>query len=91
VEAYEEFKKVLGRVELLNMPEPPPRMISGDPVAWLLGTTAVRPLIHEHVLEALKGRVEDPIGVIEGLVREGLLLKTEYGEVAFFVRNFKHG
>jgi len=91
VEAYEEFKKVLERVELLNMPEPPPRMISGDPVAWLLDTSAVRPLIHEHVLEALKGRVEDPVGIIEGLVREGLLLETGYGEVAYFVRNFKHG
>jgi wyosine [tRNA(Phe)-imidazoG37] synthetase (radical SAM superfamily) len=34
IEAYEKFKEVLGaeRVELLNMPEPPPRMISGDPL-----------------------------------------------------------
>jgi hypothetical protein len=90
VEAYEEFKKVLERVELLNMPEPPPRMISGDPVAWLLGTTAFHPLRYKHAVEALKGRVEDPVGVIEGLVREGLLLKTEYGGVAYLIRNFKH-
>ena len=90
VEAYEEFKKALGRVELLNMPEPPPRMISGDPVAWLLDTTAVHPLRYKHVVNALKGRVEDPVGVIEGPVREGLLLKTEYGGVEYLIRNFKH-
>lgn len=80
VEAYEEFKEVLSaeRVELLHMPEPSPRMISGDPVAWLLSTTAVHPLRYEYAVEALKGRVEDPVGVVEELVRENLLLKTKY-------------
>ncbi|AGT35161.1 hypothetical protein N186_04010 [Thermofilum adornatum] len=81
VEAYEEFQGVLGsgRVELLNMPEPPPRLVSGDPVAWLLNTCAVHPLRYGEAVEALVGRVEDPVGLIEGLVRENLLLKTEYG------------
>lgn len=34
IEAYEKFKEVLGaeRVELLNMPEPSPGMISGNPL-----------------------------------------------------------
>jgi wyosine [tRNA(Phe)-imidazoG37] synthetase (radical SAM superfamily) len=92
IEAYEEFKEVLGtgRVELLNMPEPPPRMISGDPVAWLLNTTAVHPLRYEYAVEALKNRVEDPVGIIEELVGENLLLKIEYAGAVYPIRNFKH-
>ena len=92
IEAYEEFKEVLGaeRVELLNMPEPPLRMISGDPAAWLLNTTAVHPLRYEYAVEALKGKVEDPVGIIEELVRENLLLKTKYAGIVYLIRNFKH-
>ena len=92
IEAYEEFKGMLGaeRVELLNMPEPPPRMISGDPATWLLNTTAVHPLRYDHAVEALKDRVEDPVGIIEELVRKNLLLKTEYAGAVYLIRNFKH-
>jgi wyosine [tRNA(Phe)-imidazoG37] synthetase (radical SAM superfamily) len=90
--AYEEFKEALGaeRVELLNMPEPPPRLISGDPATWLLNTTAVHPLIYEYAVEALNIRVEDPVKLIEELVRDNLLLKTEYAGRVYLVRNFKH-
>jgi len=90
--AYEEFKEALGaeRVELLNMPEPPPRLISGDPATWLLNTTAVHPLRYEYAVEALNSRVEDPVKLIEELVRENLLLKTEYAGRVYLVRNFKH-
>jgi len=83
---------VLGveRVELLNMPEPLPRMISGYPATWLLNTTTVHPLRYEYAVEALKNRVEDPVGIIEELVRENLLLKTEYAGIVYLIRNFKH-
>jgi wyosine [tRNA(Phe)-imidazoG37] synthetase (radical SAM superfamily) len=89
--AYEEFKRVLGagRVELLNMPEPPPRIIGGDPATWLLNTTAVHPLRYEHALKALEGRVGDPAGLIEGLIRENLLSKTEYEGAVYLLRNFR--
>uniref|UniRef100_A0A7J3XXY2 Radical SAM protein n=1 Tax=Thermogladius calderae TaxID=1200300 RepID=A0A7J3XXY2_9CREN len=91
IEAYEEFKRVLGagRVELLNMPEPPPRIIGGDPATWLLNTTAVHPLRYEHALKALEGRVGDPAGLIEGLIRENLLSKTEYEGAVYLLRNFR--
>lgn len=90
--AYEEFKEALGaeKVELLNMPEPPPRLVSGDPATWLLNTTAVHPLIYEYAVEALNIRVEDPVKLIEELVRDNLLLKTEYAGRVYLVRNFKH-
>jgi wyosine [tRNA(Phe)-imidazoG37] synthetase (radical SAM superfamily) len=90
--AYEEFKEALGaeKVELLNMPEPPPRLVSGDPATWLLNTTAAHPLIYEYAVEALNSRVEDPVKLIEELVRDNLLLKTEYAGRVYLVRNFKH-
>jgi len=50
----------------LNMPGPPLRLVSGDPVAWLLNTCAVHPLRYREAVEALAGRVEDPVGLIEG-------------------------
>jgi len=61
VETYEEFTGALGaeRVELLNMPEPPPISTLEDPVIWLLNTAAVHPLRYEHALRSLYALVDD--------------------------------
>jgi hypothetical protein len=47
-------------------------------------------LIYEYAVEALNSRVEDPVKLIEELVRDNLLLKTEYAGRVYLVRNFKH-
>jgi wyosine [tRNA(Phe)-imidazoG37] synthetase (radical SAM superfamily) len=91
VEAYEEFSKALdpGRVELLNMPEPPPTAVYGDPATWLLNTVSVHPLMVEHAVYALRGVVQDPERLIEELVERGLIAKTRYQGRDYIVRNFR--
>jgi wyosine [tRNA(Phe)-imidazoG37] synthetase (radical SAM superfamily) len=91
IEAYNTFLKLLGseRVELLNMPEPPPSGVYGDPTTWLLNTTSVHPLRYEYALKALEGLARDPVKVIEDLVKRGLIVKVQYRGETFLLRNFK--
>ena len=90
VEAYAIFAEALGpgRVELLSAPEPPRFEARGDPAEWLLAVASVHPLRYEHAVKALAKLAEKPEEVIEGLVRNGLLLKVPYMGEVFLVRNF---
>lgn len=78
-----------GRVELLNVPEPPPTAVYGDPATWLLNTVSVHPLRVEHAVYALRGVVQDPERLIEELVERGLIVKTWYQGGVYIVRNFR--
>jgi wyosine [tRNA(Phe)-imidazoG37] synthetase (radical SAM superfamily) len=91
IKAYNTFSKLLGfeKVELLNMPEPPPSGIYGDPITWLLNTTSVHPLRYDYAIRALEGLIRDPERVIEDLVEKRLIVKIQYRGEVFLLRNFK--
>jgi len=91
VEAHEIFKRRLGedRVELLNLPEPPPPSAKGDPAAWLLSVTSVHPLKLEYAAGSLRHVVEDPEKLIAELERQGLIKIVEYSGARFIVRWFR--
>jgi len=90
VEAYTILARAFDpeRVELLSAPEPPRFEASGDPAEWLLAVTSVHPLRYGYALKALEKRTEEPVKVVEELVRNGLLLKVPYMGEVFLVRNF---
>ena len=91
VEAYETFIRFLSpeKVGLLNIPEPPPKAY-GDPITWLLNTVSVHPLRYEHAVNVLRGSYSDVDGVINELVREGLIVEVNYLGSKYLIRNFKH-
>ena len=90
LKAYSELSKMLtpGRVELLNMPEPPPSTVYGDPATWLLNTVSVHPLRYDYAVRVLRRTVPDPEEVVEELVKKGLVLKVQYAGATYLVRNF---
>ncbi len=91
VEAYEVFRRRLGegRVELLNLPEPPPPSARGDPRSWLLSVTSVHPLRLEYALTSLGSISEDPERIISELEAEGWIKTVEYLGERFVVRWFR--
>ena len=91
IEAYETFSRVLSpdKVELLNIPEPPPKAY-GDPITWLLNTVSVHPLRYEYVVKVLEGMSDNPDEIIEKLVKEGLIVEVEYLGSKYILKSFKH-
>ncbi|MGC8982892.1 MAG: radical SAM protein [Desulfurococcaceae archaeon] len=91
VEAYEAFRQKLGeeRVELLNLPEPPPPPTRGDPKSWLLSVTSVHPLRLEYALSSLRHVSEDPERLIAELEAEGQVRIVEYLGRRFVIRWFR--
>ncbi|RLG84132.1 MAG: radical SAM protein [Thermoprotei archaeon] len=91
IEAYEAFSRILSaeKIELLNMPEPPPSKAFGEPITWLLNTVSVHPLKYEYALNALRNLVESPEKLIEELIERELLLRVEYAGSIYIIRNFK--
>ena len=91
LEAYVELSKTLSseRVELLNMPEPPPSAVYGDPATWLLNTVSVHPLRYDYAVRVLGSSAAGPERVVEELVEKGLVLKVRYAGATYLVRNFR--
>jgi wyosine [tRNA(Phe)-imidazoG37] synthetase (radical SAM superfamily) len=91
VEAYEVFREKLGegKVELLNLPEPPPPSAHGDPKSWLLSVTSVHPLRLKYALSSLRTISEDPEKVISELEDGQWIRIVEYMGEKFVVRWFK--
>jgi wyosine [tRNA(Phe)-imidazoG37] synthetase (radical SAM superfamily) len=91
VEAHEIFNERLGegKVELLNLPEPPPLSVHGDPATWLLSVTSVHPQRIEYAINSLKSVVEKPEELIAKLESEGLIRIVEYSGSKFVVRWFE--
>ncbi|AFH42208.1 Radical SAM domain protein [Fervidicoccus fontis Kam940] len=92
VEAHEIFKRILGeeKVELLNLPEPPPPSAHGSSEDWILSVTSVHPQKLEYALNALSGITNDPEGVIARLEAEGMIKTVEYAGSKFIVRWFEN-
>ncbi|MEZ0394096.1 MAG: radical SAM protein [Desulfurococcaceae archaeon] len=90
VTAYSIFSRKLGegRVELLNMPEPPEFKARGDPESWLLSVVSVHPLRLDYALKALEGAVEKPAEFLGKLVSKGEVRLVEYGGSTFVVRTY---
>ena len=90
IEAYETFSRILSpeRVELLNIPEPPPKAY-GDPITWLLNTVSVHPLRYEYAVNVLRNVYSNPDEVIEKLVREGLIVEVQYLSSKYLIKSFK--
>jgi len=86
----ETFSRILSpeRVELLNIPEPPPKAY-GDPITWLLNTVSVHPLRYEYAVNVLGDVYSNPDEVIEKLVREGLIVEVQYLSSKYLIKSFK--
>jgi wyosine [tRNA(Phe)-imidazoG37] synthetase (radical SAM superfamily) len=91
VESYEVFSRIISRekVELLNIPEPPPDNVYGDPETWLLNTTSIHPLRYDYALKVLEKICSNPEEVVENLVKKELINKVQYLGVTYLLRNFK--
>ncbi|MCC5997545.1 MAG: radical SAM protein [Thermofilum sp.] len=90
VAAYNVFSQKLGtgKVELLNLPEPPKFAAHGEPSDWLLAVVSVHPLRYDYALRALEKLTHQPEELIERLLAEGLLSKVTYNQEIFLIRNF---
>lgn len=91
VEAHEIFRKELGeeKVELLNLPEPPPPTAHGNPEDWILSIASVHPQKLEYVVNSLKGVTNDPEGLIAELEAKGKIKYVEYDGKKFIIRWFE--
>lgn len=89
--AYKEFSKILGSeaVELLNMPEPPPTMVYGDPATWLLNMISVHPLRIDYAVKVLRNVSDNPKKIIEELLEKKLVMRIQYEGNTYLLRNFK--
>jgi wyosine [tRNA(Phe)-imidazoG37] synthetase (radical SAM superfamily) len=83
--AYQIFSERLNDVEYLIGYEGNAFSSTGDIAEDLLGITAVHPMRQEAVTEILARSGADR-DVIEGLVKEGRIIKTEYQGNRFYVR-----
>lgn len=90
VEVYALFADKLGegRVELLNLPEPPEFCVYGDPENWLLSLVSVHPMRLRHALKALEKTVEDPESFIRRLVETHEISLVNFAGEEFIVRRF---
>lgn len=83
--AYEVFRALGGRVELLVGYEGNAFAATGDPGQDLLSITAVHPMREEAVSRFLS-RAGASRDVVEGLVRHGGLVRVDYGGHVYLVR-----
>ncbi|MGC9072420.1 MAG: radical SAM protein [Acidilobus sp.] len=90
VKAYEVFRGRLGegRVELLNLPSPPPPPAHGDPASWLLLTVSVHPLMVDHAVRSLSAVTDGPERLISELESRNLIKVVDYLGQRFLVASF---
>ncbi|WP_052884658.1 radical SAM protein [Infirmifilum uzonense] len=91
VEAYNTFTEHIGRdkVELLNMPEPPPETLHGDPAQWILSTTSVHPLRYTYAVKLLEKKGENPEKLLSSLKEKNLIRIVEYRGEKFITRTYR--
>ena len=83
--AYEVFRALAGRVELLVGYEGDAFASTGDPGQDLLSIAAVHPM-RERAVSRFLTRVGASRGVVEELVRRGDLVRVDYGGHVYFLR-----
>lgn len=83
--AYEVFRALAGRVELLVGYEGDAFASTGRPREDLLAITAVHPMREEAVARLLR-RAGAPVTLVDDLVRRGDLVPVDYGGHRFFLR-----
>ncbi|MEJ2215288.1 MAG: radical SAM protein [Gemmatimonadota bacterium] len=83
--AYEVFRALAGRVELLVGYEGDTFATTGDPTEDLLAITAVHPMREQAVARLLR-RAGAPPSVVAELVRRGELVEVAYGGHRYVVR-----
>lgn len=83
--AYEVFRALAGRVELLADYEGDAFSPTGDPREDLLGITAVHPM-REQAVTRLLARTGASQSLPEELVRRGELLEVDYGGHRYYLR-----
>jgi wyosine [tRNA(Phe)-imidazoG37] synthetase (radical SAM superfamily) len=83
--AYEVFRALTGRVELLVGYEGDAFAATGDPGQDLLSITAVHPM-REQAVSRFLARAGALRGVVDELVRRGDLVRADYGGHAYYLR-----
>jgi wyosine [tRNA(Phe)-imidazoG37] synthetase (radical SAM superfamily) len=83
--AYEVFRALAGRVELLVGYEGDAFAATGDPAHDLLSIMAVHPMREQAVVRFLV-RAGAPRSVVAELVRRGDLVRADYGGHAYYLR-----
>lgn len=86
--AWQMLRTVVHRVETLTGYEGNAFASTGDVAADLLSITAVHPMREDAVAELLQ-RSKEEWPVVERLVEEGKILRTEFEGYRFYLRNFK--
>jgi wyosine [tRNA(Phe)-imidazoG37] synthetase (radical SAM superfamily) len=87
-QAYQIFSERLDGVEYLIGYEGDSFAFTGGAAEDLLSITAVHPMRRDAV-RALLSKAGADWSVVEGLVRGGLLVETEYAGEAFYIRRFR--
>ena len=83
--AYQILSESVGPVEYLIGYEGNAFAFTGDVADDLLSITSVHPM-REDAVEAFLARAGADWAIVSGLIDEGLLVETEYGEHRFYVR-----
>jgi hypothetical protein len=87
--AYEVFRALAGRVELLVGYEGDAFAATGDPRRDLLSITAVHPMREQAVARLLR-RAGASLSLVDNLVQRGDLVRVAYGGHAYFLRPISH-
>lgn len=85
--AYMKFSEILNKVEFLISYEGTDFTLTGKVEDDLLAITSVHPMREDAVREFL-GKAGADISLVEKLIENGLLVKTEFGGNCFYLRAF---